>query len=250
VRERRFLIDPGDIEEGRAFIRGDELHHLQRVLRLRSGDEVIVFDGRGRGFHGRIASMDNSQAVVSLGEAEGRDVEPRLRISLMQAIPHGERMDLIVEKATELGVVRIVPVVSERSVVRPKPGGWAKLERLRRIAVAAAKQSGRLVVPEIATPLEFEAAVPLSPVEATSLRIIFHTASDTPSALAGSARFESAAEVSVLVGPEGGFTDREFASATSAGWSAATLGPRILRADTAAVAALTLVLVRAGEMER
>jgi 16S rRNA (uracil1498-N3)-methyltransferase len=253
VRERRFLIDPGDIEAGRAVIRGDELHHLHRVLRLRAGDEVSVFDGRGRGFRGRIRSIESSQAVIDLGEVEGRDAEPRLRITLMQAIPHGERMDLIVEKATELGAIRIVPVVSERSVVRPKPGGWAKLPRLRRIAIAAAKQSGRLVVPEVAEPVAYEAAITRNvgtPVEPDAVRVIFHTSRGSTPGLRAIFDRGGVASVRILVGPEGGWTDDEFAAAEAAGWLAATLGSLILRADTAAVAALTLVLALAGEMER
>ena len=251
MRERRFLILPGDIEEGRAFIRGDELHHLQRVLRLRSGDEVSVFDGRGRGFRGRIESIESARAVVSLGEREDPRVEPRLKITLMQSIPHGERMDLIVEKATELGVVRIVPIVSERSVVRPKPGAWARLSRLRRIAVAAAKQSGRLVVPEIAEPASFlDRLSPAggSPADPDAARIIFHTSGGPAAAPRAIFDRRDIVSVQVLVGPEGGWTEGEFASATSAGWVAATLGPRILRADTAAAAALTLVLVGAREI--
>jgi 16S rRNA (uracil1498-N3)-methyltransferase len=247
VRERRFLIDPADIEEGRAFIQGSELHHLQRVLRLRAGDEVSVFDGRGIGYRGRLEAIEASRAVVSLGEAEDPRVEPRVHLSLYQGIPHGERMDLIVEKATELGASRIVPVVSERSVVRPKAGGWGKLERLRRIAVAAAKQSGRLVVPEITEPVSFEEAIAAAH-PAASTRVIFHTGIDAAPDLAEADRSEARPEVLVLVGPEGGFTDQEFTAASSSGWRGASLGARTLRADTAAVAALTLVLARSGEI--
>src|SRR5206468_11895071 len=105
------------------------------------------------------------------------------RITLLQRIPHGDRMDLIVEKATELGASRIVPVVSERSVVKPRSGGWGRIDRWRRVAISAAKQSGRLIVPEIAEPLEHEAAVAL-PCDRPAARIIFHTAVDSEAAVA------------------------------------------------------------------
>lgn len=250
MRERRFLVHPEDIGKDRAFIRGGELHHLQRVLRLRSGDEVAVFDGRGRGFRGRIESIEASRAGVVLGEPEDPRAEPKIRITLLQGIPHGERMDLIVEKATELGASRIVPVVSARSVVRPRSGRWGKMDRWRRIAVSAAKQSGRLVVPEIAEPESYEAALNESPSSAATERIVFHTAAESASCPAEPLQSGKPFSVLVLVGPEGGFTEEEFAAATAAGWRAASLGPRTLRADTAAVAALTLVLARAGEMKR
>ena len=249
MRERRFLIDPADLREGKAFVRGAELHHLTRVLRLRQGDEVAVFDGQGTGFRGTIESLDAAQGIISLGEREDPGVEPRTRITLLQGIPHGDRMDLIVEKATELGASRIVPVVSERSVVKPRSSGWGRLDRWRRIAISAAKQSGRLIVPEIAEPVAFDAALALPP-DPSATRIIFHTAVGTPEAGRAISRAGPDASVLILIGPEGGFTDSEFAAALSAGWRAASLGPRTLRADTAAVAALTLMLSLAGEMER
>ncbi|MBI3449397.1 MAG: 16S rRNA (uracil(1498)-N(3))-methyltransferase [Acidobacteria bacterium] len=246
MRERRFLVDPADLNETQGLIRGDELHHLRRVLRLRVGDEVSVFDGRGRGSVGRIRTLGDTGAAVALERPEDPAVEPAARVILAQAIPHGDRMDLIVEKAVEIGVAAILPVIAERGTVRPPSGGWPRLTRWRRIAVAAAKQSGRLVVPAIADPAPF-ARVAAPDAASRAARIIFITA---PAAREVVDILSPGVppETVILIGPEGGWSEAEGAEATAAGWASATLGPRILRADTAAVAALTLVLAALGEM--
>ena len=239
MSERRFLVEAIDPKKGSASIRGEELHHLVRVLRLRPGDDVAVFDGRGSGFTGRLESIDPSAATVRLLEPEDPGVEPRVRVVLYQGIPHGDRMDGIVEKGTEIGVNRIVPVVSERSVVRPRSGRWGKLDRWRRIAVSAAKQSGRLLVPEVAEPIDFEEALRSPQVR----RFVFHPSGGPAPALPRD-RAAPAEETLILVGPEGGWTEEEYHLSLATGWNAVSLGPRILRADTAAMVALAFVLLR------
>jgi 16S rRNA (uracil1498-N3)-methyltransferase len=249
VGERRFLVDPADVGAGRAIVRGEEHHHLARVLRLRPGAEVAVFDGRGAGFAGRIESVEPTRAIVKLGDPEDPRIEPELRVTLLQAIVHGERMDWIVEKATEIGAARIVPVVSERSVVKPRSGTWTRLDRWRRIALSAAKQSGRLIVPELADPIAFEDAISdkfeARAVTGTSgdshspSRLIFHPSGGP---LATALRGVSHAAIALLVGPEGGFTGDEHDRSVASGWKAVGLGRCILRADTAATIALGLVL--------
>lgn len=228
----------GDLAGGTASIRGEELKHLARVLRLGPGDAVAVFDGAGRGFHGTIEAVERDRAVVALAGPEDPSVEPACRVTLLPGLLHGERMDWVVEKATEIGVARVVPVVSERSVVRPREGGWARIERWRRLAASAAKQSGRLIVPEIAAPASFEEVVE-GLAAAGAARFVF----DPSGAPAGGALAAlGAGEAAVLVGPEGGWTAEELGRAAAAGWTAAGLGARTLRADTASIVALGLVL--------
>lgn len=239
--ERRFLSDAIDPREGVAVIEGEELAHLSRVLRLRPGDEVAVFDGRGTGFRGVLESVGGTRAVVRLGEPEDPRVEPGMRITLLMGIPHGDRMDWIVEKATEIGAARIVPVVSERSVVRPRNGSWGRLDRWRRIALAAAKQSGRLVVPEVTEPESFEDVIGRSH-DAFGSRFILHPFAD-PVVW----REPRAGEAAIFVGPEGGWSEPEVGRAIEAGFLAIGLGPRILRCDTAATVALALILAGACE---
>jgi 16S rRNA (uracil1498-N3)-methyltransferase len=241
VRERRFLIDPSEIRDGKAYIHGTEHRHLARVLRLRPGDQVIVFDGRGRGYQARLDSVGESRAVASLGEPESDAVESPVELTVFQAILHGERMEGIAEKITELGARRLVPVISDRGVVQPSGGRWGKLDRWRRICAAAAKQSGRLVVPEISEPVSFGRAIlwPNGEVEGAP-RYLLEAGGKPLRALAAG---NPAARAAILVGPEGGWTEAEIARALEAGWAKADLGPRTLRADTAAVVAAAAVLL-------
>jgi 16S rRNA (uracil1498-N3)-methyltransferase len=245
VRDRRFLVKPSELTGEVAIISGQEHRHLARVLRLEPGDAVIVFDGRGRAFHARIQAVERDRTIATLLDPEPPAAGPALRLVLLQAILHTGRMEGIVEKATELGASTIVPVVSARSVVRPGRKGWGRRDRLERVAVAAAKQSGRLVVPGIAEPVAFEDAIAREPSSAPrAMRLIFHGGSPPVAGiLAGGGTSD---EAWLLIGPEGGWSDEEIAAAAAAGWRAAGLGPATLRAETAAVVACGLVMALAG----
>lgn len=244
VRERRFLVEPADLGDAEAFIRGGELRHLRQVLRLKAGDPVSVFDGEGRGYRGRLRVVEKERAVVGLEEPDPGETEPEPAIHLFQSILHTDRMEHLVEKVTELGVREVTPVVSERSVVRPGRERWGRLERLRRIAVAAAKQSGRLRVPRLHQPLPFAELGAAGPAGGGPLRLIcLRGGPSLPDRLAAA---PGAGEVHLLVGPEGGWTGEEEEAAAARGWQGAGLGPTTLRADTAAVLAAGLILCLAG----
>lgn len=248
MRERRFLVDPADLDQERALIRGGEHRHLSRVLRLGEGDPVTVFDGRGRGFRALIRRVERDHTVAAVVEPEPGAAEPPVRLVVLQSILHTERMEGIVEKITELGAAALVPVISRRSVVRPGKERWGRRERLQRIAVAAAKQSGRTVVPQVAEPVEFRQAVGGTEGGASGLRLILHGGRPAAAGLLREAPARN--EVHLLVGPEGGWTEEEVALAAGAGWLPAGLGPRTLRADTAAVVAAGLVMMLlAGDPE-
>ncbi len=244
MRDRRFLIDPGDLQEGKAWIRGAEHRHLSKVLRLKSGDPVAVFDGRGRGFHARLEAVEPSRSLAVLGEPESPSVEPRIALTVMASVLHGERMESVVEKVTEIGAIRIVPVVAARSVVRAAPGRWGRLDRLRRIAVAAAKQSGRLVVPEVTEPVGFEEALRRGGGAGSSVLRAFLVAGGEEAVRLGDSAPPK--EAAILVGPEGGWTHEEEAAARTAGWTPIGLGSTTLRADTAAAVGAALVILIAG----
>lgn len=240
MRERRFIVAPADLAEGRAVVRGDEHHHLAKVLRLAAGDEVRVFDGQGRAFRGVIDAIARDRAEVRLLEEE-KSSEPTLRVTLLAGLLHGERMDWTIEKATEIGVARIVPVLGERAVAKPRKGGWGRPDRWRRIALAASKQSGRSVLPEIAEPAGFAEALALS-ASSGAERIIFHPGAEGLPPRPDPGLRES----HVLVGPEGGWSAAEVDRAIEAGFVPAGLGNLTLRAETAALAALALVILRRG----
>jgi len=216
--------------------------HLAKVLRARSGDELILFNGDGREFMGAIESVRGSRVSASVGDSRGVDRESPLAITLVQCVPRGDRMDFIVQKATELGVARLVPVLSQRSVVRlDKTHSESKAIHWRAVAVSACEQCGRNRVPAI------EPAKPLldylgEPASGTGPKLVFEpdSADAHPAAPGGAAE--------IAIGPEGGFAPDELEAFRVAGYSQVGLGPRILRAETAAIAAVVWLQARFGDM--
>jgi 16S rRNA (uracil1498-N3)-methyltransferase len=211
----------------------DTASHLARVLRARSGDELILFNGDGREFSGAIEAVRGSRVSASVGESRPVDRESPLAITLVQCVPRGDRMDFIVQKATELGVARIVPVLSQRSVVRVDKGqAESKASHWRAVAVSACEQCGRNRLPAI------EAAQPLldylgKPAPRTP-RLVFEPQSTAPS----HEGLNGAAALEIAIGPEGGFTSGELEAFRVTGFCQTALGPRILRSQTASIAAV------------
>jgi 16S rRNA (uracil1498-N3)-methyltransferase len=245
---RRFFVAPGAIDGDRVELDGALAHRVATVLRLRKGDEIVLFDGSGREARATIESAAPSRVTAGLvATYEGRP-EPRVGVHLYAAIPKAERFDWLVEKATEIGVARIVPLLTERSVVRSREGGRA--DRWRRIAVEAAEQCGRSIVPEISAPARFDEAL----AEAPGVRLLPYESLDPNGPTIADAldrqidAFFAMAATSIFIGPEGGFTDDEVTHARAAGAEAVTLGRRILRAETAGIVAATLVLHAAAEL--
>lgn len=226
MSERFFLAEPPSAGRGRLV--GDEARHLIRVMRCRVGDEVVVFDGRGTSWRARVASIGRDEAVLELGAAAEEPVAQAAPVTLAVALPKGERQKWLVEKLTELGVARLVPLETERGVAEATA---AARERLRRGVIEACKQCGRNTLMEIAEPRSVAEAL----AERThgTAAIIAHPGGGPldPAIAAGDAR-----HVLALVGPEGGFTDAEVAAAERAGAVKASLGPHILRIETAAIA--------------
>jgi 16S rRNA (uracil1498-N3)-methyltransferase len=203
-----------------------ESNHVHNVLRGGNGDFIEVVDGEGRLFAARLCGGVEVAVVEELEGPGGADVE----ISLYQAVPKGGRMDFVVEKATEVGATRIVPLLAERGVVTPREG---KVGRWRRVAEAAARQALRLGVPEVAEPVRFEDAAS----EVGERGVLLHNAPDLQpvEAVVG-------APVSLFVGPEGGWSDRELLFAEEAGITFGGLGPYRLRSETAGIIAVARTL--------
>jgi 16S rRNA (uracil1498-N3)-methyltransferase len=219
---------------------GEPHRHLAKVLRLQPGDALQVFDGGGTEIEARVLAVGPRTIELALGPRRAVALAP-VRITLLQAVPKGERMDLIVQKATELGVAAIVPVLAGRSVAKP---GAGRARRWQTIAQEAARQSGRADVPEVSDPLPLADAVAAAP-EGT--RLVLWEEEHGQSlrrALDG-----SAAAVTLLVGPEGGLAVSEVVEARSHGFVPVGLGPRILRVETAAIVALALVQAASGGLD-
>ena len=249
MSEHRFLVEPAALAQGEGallILRGEEHHHLARVLRLKSGDVVGLFDGAGAGCIGRVERIDRDETRVRLESADDRSVEPRLHVTLAQAIPRSpDRMDHLVQKTTEIGVSRIVPIVASRSVARPA-GATSRLERWRRIASDAARQSGRLRVPTVDEPATWEDFIgeAAAPAEA---RLVLSTEDPLSGELTGMVA-AGARHCIIGIGPEGGWSSEELARAQAAGYRSVRLGPRILRTETAGIVAVALALYQAGDL--
>lgn len=224
----RFYL-PDLPRSGSATLTGDEAHHLSRVRRLAAGAPVVLFDGRGQACHAVVTDVAKHAVALELGE-ELAEVAAPVDLTLASAVPKGERFDWLVEKATELGVSRLVPLIAERSVVEPRD---AKLDRLRRSIVEACKQCGRSRLMVLDDPVPLRAFLE---IERSARRMIAHP---------GDGRLQNgdgAASAALAIGPEGGFTDREVEDALAMGWSAVSLGPTLLRIETAGIAAAAVVL--------
>ena len=237
MTRRRLHVPPDRIEGTVARPDAASLHYLADVLRLPPGAPLEVFDGAGSAWD---ATFTKSE--VRLGERRPAP-PPGAIVWLAFALARGEKGDWIVQKGTELGVSRLVPWQAERSVVRLEPDRAAeRARRWRRIAEEAARQCGRADVPEVAVPGRLAAALEAPP---GFTRIAFHAGAGAP--LAGLAR-PGAPGILAVLGPEGGLTDREVEACLASGCVLATLGPRVLRAETAAVAAAALLQHLAGDL--
>ena len=240
----RFRAPTDELRSGRVRLRGAELRHLRDVLRLGAGARVALFDGEGGSFLAEVASIGRAAAELDVLGAIERPAESALSLALAVAIAKGAKLDWVVEKATELGASRFLPFTSERTIPEPRDFG-ERVRRWRRIARAAVAQCGRTLCPEIRDVTSF-ADVLLLGAE-YDRRILFWEERGSPLARASDRGVRS---VLVVTGPEGGFAPEEAARAEAAGFTLAALGPRILRAETAAVAAVTLAQFLWGDLER
>jgi 16S rRNA (uracil1498-N3)-methyltransferase len=242
-------LTPGAIVE----LPRETASHLAKVLRARSGDSIILFRGDGREYSGSVESVRGSRVTASVGNGADVDRESPFAITLVQCVPRGDRMDFIVQKATELGVTRIVPVLSQRSVVRLDAAqAESKAAHWRAVVVNACEQCGRNRLPIIEAPaplidhLGSEAYLGNGAAAGGGPRTArFVLEPDVDAGVAPGAP-ETAAQIAV--GPEGGFDDEELEAFRIAGFMKLRLGPRILRTETAAIAALTWLQTRFGDM--
>ena len=219
-------------------------YHVGKVLRMREGAPLLVFDGMGGEYRAEIASMQGDDVVVQLVEFATGTSESPLRITLVQGVSRSERMDWTLQKATELGVAAITPVLSARSVVRlDEKQAAKKQEHWRGIVISACEQCGRTRIPEIATPISLRQYFNTS--RRDGMRLVLSPSA--PRSLAGLASLP--AKVELLIGPEGGLDDDELTAAQNAGFNPVRLGPRVLRTETASVVALSVLQALWGDLQ-
>ncbi len=235
---------PGPLRTGLQYDLATEQHHyLRRVLRLREGETIEVFDGAGRRFAASVARLSQHDARVLLGAELAATPESALRVTLAQCISSAEKMDWTIEKAVELGAHGIVPISSARSVVRlDARRGTRRVEHWHRLVVAACAQCGRDTLVEVAAPHTLESWLE-SRDRARAAIVLAPGANSRLATLACERR-----ELDLLVGPEGGLSEGELAAAEAAGFVRASLGPRVLRTETAGLAALAVLQSRFGDL--
>lgn len=228
-----------------AVVSGEDVRHISSVLRMRAGDITVLCDGRGTDFLAELVSVDlNSCCEFKILERSPNLAEPSVRVRLFQAMPKSDKMDFIVQKAVECGACEIVPIFTKRCVSRPDERTLAKkIPRWQKIAVEAAKQCGRGVIPTVGNAVEFSALKTLISPENTG--ILFYECSQTP--LREAVR-EFKKNVDIVIGSEGGFEPSEAEELQALGFACASLGKRILRCETAPIAALSVLMNMTGNM--
>lgn len=252
MTRRRFYapMSAFDSSLSRVTLAADEARHLREVLRLKVGDEVYVFNGEGKEFRCRVEETRRDAAhLMVMGEVEVAHPESPLQLTLAVALLKAQKFDLVIQKAIELGVSGVVPVITTRADVRLRDESdvTKRMLRWQRIALEAAKQSGRGVVPVISEPVAFDAFI-REAVRPGSRRLLFSERDGQPLTETKELLAVKGLPLLGLVGSEGGWTDEELAVAREAGWTIVTLGGRTLRAETAAIAVAVLLQHLAGDL--
>lgn len=250
---QRYFVAAEQFRDGIVTIAGDDAHHLIRVMRAAPGDEIICSNGLDREVLAKVARIGKAAVEAEIVSELPLDREPSVEVWIAQSLPKGDKLETVVQKCTELGAARFVPFVSERTVVLYDGKKEAKrLERWRRIAKEAAEQAHRNRIPPVASPLAWEQL--LEEARGCDLALFCY---EKESALKlrpllaetfASAEAGKTLRIMVIVGPEGGFTEKEADEAVAAGCRSISLGKRILRTETAAMAALTCILYESNEM--
>lgn len=231
----RFFMEPPVMEP--IVLEGEDARHIALSLRMKPGDALTVCDGEGTDFECTIASIIPQRVELSVVRKVPTQSEPSVRVTLYQGVPKSDKFDTVVQKAVELGVSAVVPVMMSRCVSRPDAKSMEKkCARWQKIAAEAAKQSGRGIVPQVLPCISYAEALRT----ARGQKILFYECGGAPLTELVSA---DAKEISLFIGPEGGISGQELEAAVAADVQAATLGPRILRTETAPLAALTAVML-------
>jgi 16S rRNA (uracil1498-N3)-methyltransferase len=242
----RFYIPNPHIQDGLLKIEGDEVKHIRKVLRLKAGDEILVFDGSGKEFEGTIVEEGRSSVMVKVQGIFSSKGDSSLEVTLAQSLLKGEKMDYLIQKTTELGVKEIIPFFSSRSVpLLEKSRRLKRHQRWEKIAVEASKQCGRGVVPKIESLQDYSGM--LRAASTDHLRLILWEG-DGIKLKEVLERSGEKTKIFFVIGPEGGFSQDEVDKAKKAGFVAVTLGKRILRAETASLCLLSILQYEWGDM--
>jgi 16S rRNA (uracil1498-N3)-methyltransferase len=244
------MVAPEQIQDKRITLTGEDHKHLSQVLRLGPGDIIGVFDGSGMEYEARLIKVDKAEALAEILSSRLSDTEPRLRVTLLQGIPKGEKMDWIVQKAVELGVYQVIPVITQHTVVKlDQKERQKKAERWNRIAREAAKQCKRAFVPQVLTPVSLDEMLKLRDNYDAAVLLYENEQKKCLKELMICYTINKIGDIALFVGPEGGFSSLEVDKCFQNGFAVAGLGKRILRSETAAISGLSIIMYEMGEMQ-
>ena len=240
-----FFVEPEQIQDKESIIPGSDVNHIKNVIRLKVGDEISISNGiDGRDYRCGIAQITEDEVRCELRFIKEDGVELPVKVCLFQGLPKGDKMELIVQKAVELGASQVVPVATRRSVVKlDEKKAAKKLQRWQQIAESAAKQAGRGYIPQVSSVLSYQEALEKAG-ELDVLLIPYELAEGMEEARKVVASIAQGQSVGIFIGPEGGFEKEEVDAAIHQGAKAITLGRRILRTETAGLAILSILMFR------
>lgn len=245
----RFYIDKENLEHAEQSVQilGMDVNHIKNVLRLRCGDEITVSDGAGKDYLCRISDIENEKVVADILDVCDNFSELETEITLFQGYPKSDKLEMIIQKTVELGVTRIVPVLTKRTIVKlDDKKAQKKTERYQLIAEAAAKQSGRGMIPTVSMPVSFEEALKMA--EGLEMNLIpYEAAEGIHESKRAIQSIKGKHTLGIFVGPEGGFSFEEVEKAKEIGARVITLGHRILRTETAGMAVMSIIMFELEE---
>jgi len=240
----KYFVTPDAVTENSIVIEGEDAKHIGTVLRARVGEKLTVCDGYNRDYECTIEEIEKNRVLLSIDSSAECEAESELKITLFQALPKADKMELILQKCTELGVTEFVPVATERAVVKlDKKDKAKKTERWQKIAESAAKQSGRGVVPKVHEPVSFAEAVKMASLLDGS---IIPYELEEENGLKEFAKDFKGKTLGIFIGPEGGFAQSEVEKCLEAGFKSITLGKRILRTETAGMVTAAILIYELG----
>lgn len=243
----QFFVTPMQVKEDRIYIEGQDVNHIKNVLRMKTGEQLKISDGNNKRYLCEIETMTAQEVCVRIIEEQQVNTELPSKIYLFQGLPKGDKMELIVQKAVELGVYEVIPVATKRAVVKlDEKKAAKKVERWNGIAESGAKQSGRNVIPSVTKVMSYKEALAYAK-ELDVILIPYELAegmADTKQVIEG---IKKGASIGVFIGPEGGFETAEVEQAIESGGKAITLGRRILRTETAGLTTLSILMYHLEE---
>lgn len=239
----RFYTEKIELENKKAYILGDDVKHMKKVLRLQTGDKVVVCDYKNKDYICSIASFEQDLAELDIEEIKENFTEPPVSITIYQGLPKSDKLDYIIQKCVEIGVVKIVPVATKRSVVKISDSEKKRI-RWQKVADEAAKQCGRGIRVEVSNVLSFKEAI--SSVDDETIKLIPYE-NEKNTSIKTVLKDNKLKKIAVFIGPEGGFDDAEVEFAKKCGFNCVTLGPRILRTETAPIAVASVCMYELGD---